>query len=176
MIEKMYKYAFLVYHKEYKTFLEGLREFGAVHITQFNPTSEHPVIQELKEQYRRVKNQLDFFDELLKSKESTGVKESIEPIQSAASIGAIPSIESIEPIESNHASIRSQREALLSRVEALREDVSKFRSSISLLEKEREAFTAWGDFSYETIGKMRKSGYVVSFFTCPESRYDEAWE
>jgi len=150
MIEKMYKYAFLVYHKEYKAFLEGLREFGAVHITQFNPTNEHPVIQELKEQHRRVKNQLNFFDELLTRNKSTESVQSIEPIQS------IPS--------------------LLSRVEALREDASKLRSSISLLEKEREAFVLWGDFSYETIGKMRESGYVVSFFTCPESHYNEAWE
>ncbi|MBN2637693.1 MAG: hypothetical protein JXR65_01250 [Bacteroidales bacterium] len=32
MIEKMQKYAFLVYHKEYETFLENLREKGVVHV------------------------------------------------------------------------------------------------------------------------------------------------
>ena len=32
MIAKMNKYSFLIYHKEYETFLEKLRELGVVHV------------------------------------------------------------------------------------------------------------------------------------------------
>ena len=32
MITKMNKYSFLIYHKEYETFLDKLRELGVVHI------------------------------------------------------------------------------------------------------------------------------------------------
>ena len=32
MITKMNKYSFLIYHKEYETFLDKLRELGVVHV------------------------------------------------------------------------------------------------------------------------------------------------
>ena len=36
MIVKMSKYAFMVYHKEYDTFLSTLRDLGVVHIKETN--------------------------------------------------------------------------------------------------------------------------------------------
>lgn len=34
MIEKMQKYLFLIYHREYEGFLQSLRELGVVHIKE----------------------------------------------------------------------------------------------------------------------------------------------
>jgi V/A-type H+-transporting ATPase subunit I len=65
MIVKMNKYAFMVYHKEYDAFLERLRSLGVVHVNKTKPTQEHPVMQQLKVEDKRVKTQLDFLQNLL---------------------------------------------------------------------------------------------------------------
>lgn len=55
MIEKMQKYAFLVYHKEYETFLQNLREKGVVHVELTGENlSEHSEIAELMEHHRKI--------------------------------------------------------------------------------------------------------------------------
>ena len=43
MIVKMSKYAFMVYHKEYDTFLSTLRDLGVVHIKETNSVMEREV-------------------------------------------------------------------------------------------------------------------------------------
>ncbi|MBN2614435.1 MAG: V-type ATP synthase subunit I [Bacteroidales bacterium] len=55
MIEKMQKYAFLVYHKEYEAFLENLREKGVVHVELTGENlSEHSEIAALMEHNRKT--------------------------------------------------------------------------------------------------------------------------
>ena len=41
MIVKMSKYAFMVYHKEYDTFLSTLRDLGVVHIKETNSVMDN---------------------------------------------------------------------------------------------------------------------------------------
>ena len=38
MIAKMKKLTFLIYHKEYESFLQDLREVGVVHIVERKPS------------------------------------------------------------------------------------------------------------------------------------------
>ena len=47
MIVKMSKYAFMVYHKEYDTFLSTLRDLGVVHIKETNSVMDNERLQEL---------------------------------------------------------------------------------------------------------------------------------
>ena len=149
MIVKMNKYAFMVYHKEYDAFLERLRSLGVVHVNKTKPTQEHPVMQQLKVEDKRVKTQLDFLQNLLPPETERAATSELS---------------------------RQESEILLNKIEDLRERLSKIESSIVSKTKERDAIAVWGDFSFATIEKLRHGGYDVSFFTCPLARFDEKWE
>jgi V/A-type H+-transporting ATPase subunit I len=150
----MNKYAFPVYHKEYDAFLERLRSTGVVHVKQTKPVADHPVIVKLTAENKRVTAQLEYLDGLLKAEGKSGA----EP----APVKELPSV--------------SESEKILVQVEDIRDKLGKSKTSLLSLEKEREAISVWGDFGYDTLAKLREAGYVVTFFTCPESHYDEAWE
>ena len=68
MIEKMRKYSFLVYHREYEAFLDKLREKGVVHVElSEDQFAEHDEIVSFMEQNRKVNQVL----KNLKKKEPT---------------------------------------------------------------------------------------------------------
>ena len=54
MIVKMSKYAFMVYHKEYDTFLSTLRDLGVVHIKETNSVMDNERLQELLAERKQV--------------------------------------------------------------------------------------------------------------------------
>lgn len=47
MIEKMQKYLFLIYHREYEGFLQSLRELGVVHIKETKNPKQFDTLQAL---------------------------------------------------------------------------------------------------------------------------------
>ena len=168
MIVKMSKYAYLVYHKEYDVFLERLRSLGVVHVKQSKSTDEHSVIMKLMAEDKRVKAQLEYLDTLLEAenrKLKAEAKENNEKVAIPAGDGLMSSIEASS----------AEGEALVGKIEDLRERIGKIQSSILLMEKERDSISVWGDFKYSRIKSLRDAGYDVAFFTCPQSRYDEAW-
>ena len=69
MIEKMNKYAYLVYHKEYDSFLERLRGLGVVHVNKSKNALEHPVMMQLTAEDKRIKTQLQYLDHILKAED-----------------------------------------------------------------------------------------------------------
>jgi len=147
MIVKMNKYAYLVYHKEYDSFLERLRSLGVVHVKNASDSIAEPaIIQELTAKEKRAKTQIAFLESLLP-----------------------------DDIASKPEATKQDYELIISQIETLREKSAKVQSAIASLEKEREAFTVWGDFSYDTIAKIRQSGYITSFYTCQKSHFDNEW-
>jgi V/A-type H+-transporting ATPase subunit I len=155
MIVKMNKYAFLVYHKEYGTFLECLRSLGVVHVKETKPTAGHDAIMKLTAKNRRVTTQLEYLDGLRK-----------------ANIGRAAT----EPILGRKRLSFAESETLLDRIEELRDKLDKNKTSRLLMEKERDALSVWGDFEYDTLEKLHDAGYEVTFFTCNEAHYDENWK
>ncbi|MDR3251602.1 MAG: ATPase [Tannerella sp.] len=161
MIVKMNKYAYLVYHKEYESFLERLRSLGVVHVKQTRPTGDNRSIQNLAAEVKRVKTQLDFLDSLLEKGKSPNID------RSRYNEDFTPSTEALS---------RDDMESILAEIEDLRDQSAKKQSLLLTLEKEHEMMSVWGDFKYSSIEKLRKVGYAVSFFTCHASRYDPSWE
>ncbi|MDR2680012.1 MAG: ATPase [Tannerella sp.] len=155
MIVKMNKYAFAVYHKEYDAFLECLRSTGVVHVKQTKPAADHPVIAKLTAENKRVTAQLEYLNELLKAE-----KENKAAAPAAAK----------EPLSVGES------EKILAQVEDIRDKLGKIKTSLLSQEKDLDSLSVWGDFEYDTLEKLREAGYAVTFFTCPESHYDEAWE
>ena len=155
MIVKMNKYAFLVYHKAYDDFLEHLRSLGVVHVKATKPAADHPVIAQLTAGHKRVTAQLEYLNRLRKAQTPAADR---------------PDTTQQKPLSTEEG------EKLLGRIETLRDKLGRNKLSLLSLEKERDALSVWGDFEYGTIEKLRAAGYATTFFTCPESRYDEAWE
>ena len=168
MIVKMNKYAYLVYHREYDAFLERLRSLGVVHVKQSKPTNEHAVILELMAEDKRVKTQLEFLDSLLEA-ENRKLK------AEAKEAKTIPPV-SEGDMDASELLSYDESSALVGKIEDLREQIVKVQSSIIAMEKERDSISVWGDFKYSRIKNLCDAGYNVTFFTCPQMRFDEKWE
>ena len=54
MIVKMSKYAFMVYHREYDTFLAQLRELGVVHVKENKSILDNAELQDILAIRKRV--------------------------------------------------------------------------------------------------------------------------
>jgi len=54
MIVKMSKYAFMVYHKEYDTFLAQLRELGVVHVKENKSILDNAELQDILALRKRI--------------------------------------------------------------------------------------------------------------------------
>ena len=176
MIVKMNKYAYLVYHKEYDTFLERLRSLGVVHVKQSRSTEEHAVIQKLMAEDKRVKIQLDYLDTLLEAEDRKLKAEAKEIKAKAKAAGEVDETAAEVASDVSIEVTYNNSEALVGKIEDLREDIGKIQSSILLMEKERDSISLWGDFKYSRIKNLRDAGYNVTFFTCPQSRFDAKWE
>ena len=61
MIVKMSKYAFMVFHKEYDTFLSTLRDLGVVHIKETNSVMDNERLQELLAERKRRLRPFSFY-------------------------------------------------------------------------------------------------------------------
>ena len=158
MIEKMNKYAYLIYHKEYDAFLERLRSLGVVHVNPQKVTQEHPVMQKLKAEDKRIGTHLKYLDGLILSENRKSEK--VSDLQTSE-----------KPLLSRH-----ECEKLLGRIEYLQEQLSNVQASIALKEKDRDVISDWGDFSYASMKRFREAGYNVHFYTCAESHFDKNWE
>ena len=185
MIVKMNKYAYLVYHREYDVFLERLRSLGVVHVKQSKPTNEHAVIQELLAKDKRVKTQLEYLDSLLEAEnrklkaEAKLMKTEAEPVGAKVVTTTHSDIDVSQETGSpgvNELLSYDVSDMLVSKIEDLREQIGKVQSSINAMEKERDSISVWGDFKYSRIKNLRDAGYNVTFFTCPQMRFDEKWE
>jgi len=188
MIVKMNKYAFLVYHREYKAFLEHLRSLGVVHVKTIRPVSENGDIQRFTDELKRVSAQIDYLSNFEPPARlydpSSRHYERSEAIQNTATTNidcfvprndetaaAFPETAAVIP-----ETAAALPETILAKTEDLRETLAKTEAALVTLEKERSLFDPWGDFSYETTAKLLKEGYKTSFYTCPAQNYDETWE
>ena len=150
MIVKMRKYAFMVYHKEYDCFLSSLRDLGAVHIRETKSIANQKELQDLLSERTRVNALLYKFR---KTNDENKVQ-ALAPARDITQQEALGLIESIEKLQEKEARLKTEKQ-------------SHFKN-ISYLEM-------WGDFSYQTINKLKQAGYEVTFFTCPTTHFEPKW-
>jgi V/A-type H+-transporting ATPase subunit I len=155
----MSKYAFLVYHREYKAFLEQLRSLGVVHVKEVRPVSDNEEVQRLNDEVQLLTEQIDYLSSI---KDSLSSKEAVSDATTATETTLLQ----------EKPPITTPKEAISN----LRETLSKTQSAIAALEKERDSLAVWGDFSYKTIENLHNAGYHIGFYTCPAQRYNKAWE
>lgn len=151
MIVKMSKYAFMVYHKEYDLFLASLRNLGVVHIRETQPAITDETLLQLANRRKDLAVLLRFLKGL---NASAGKNLRIAPERKLT---------------------EEQGEELVAEINMLREKKAQLQASVAAMEKEYDALSVWGDFSYETIRRLKEAGYELTFFTCPTARYEPVW-
>lgn len=150
MIEKMKKYDFLIYHKDYQTFLYKLRELGVVHVTQ-KQAGALPENESLSSWVEMDKRFLAVIKALEKINEENKVKE-LAPLTK----------------KDNSSDIIEHVEKLLKEKEELAFDKQGHL-------KEIERIAPLGNFSTESIERFKKRGYHINFYVSTESRFNPQW-
>ena len=151
MIVPMKKYAFMAYHKEYDDFLHTLRDIGVVHVTVNKSVTGNADMQQLLSLRKQITPVLALLNPLKEKTESSDLKPA-KPISGKDILH------------------------MLEMIQHLQEKKDEVQIEIQTLEKEIDYMQAWGSFSYMNIMKLKKAGYVVSFFSCPENRFNPQWE
>ena len=149
MITKMKKLTFLVYHKEYDAFLNNLRDLGVVHIAE-------------KQQGMA---------------DSSALQEKIRlSARLSATIKLLHNIKTEEKVTDNSETVSASRGMLiLDEVDELLNHKSSLQQQILAYEKELAVLEPWGDFSPESIAKLRDSGYDIGFYISTEANFNEDW-
>lgn len=148
MIVPMKKYSFLIFYKEYESFLKGLQEIGVVHIVE---KQKGEIIDEtlrdkyiLVDQFNQVINILKSYEiECPESVTFTNIEESLK---------------------------------ILKEIQQIKSEQDQRNQQISTLKKELKQLEPWGNFSPELIKKLKENNIYLSFFICPESKFHKEWE
>lgn len=145
MITKMKKLTFLVFHKEYETFLEQIRELGVVHIVEKQ-------CGEMDGSLQQVVRKQSLYKGMLQSMYMLADKQPDEQVYDDATA-----------------------DALAQQFEELKERIQKLNQQASVLDKEISQMEVWGDFDWSGIRKLKEAGWNVQFYICSQKEFNEAW-
>lgn len=150
MIVKMSKYAFMIYHKEYDTFLAQLRELGVVHVKETNSVLDNAELQALLAERKQVSTAIRYCKNLnSQTKEVT-----VAPARGLT---------------------KAEGLKLVGKLEEMQEKQAQLQAAKVSLEKDIAYMDIWGEFSYANIRRLKKAGFDVTFFSCPTSKYEPKW-
>ncbi|MEE1233885.1 MAG: V-type ATPase 116kDa subunit family protein [Phocaeicola sp.] len=146
MIAKMKKLTFLVFYKEYESFLHSIRDLGVVHITEkAQGGAENPDLQE----------------SLRLSARYTAV------IKALKSLGVAPDSVQLHGVNDGEEAL-AQTELLLQRIQ-------QYAHRLLVAEKDLALMEPWGDFNPADLEKLREAGYEITFFACSEKAFKDEW-
>lgn len=146
MIVKMNKCTLLIYHKEYESFLEKLRELGVVHVEVKQTGEVDESLQRLLQKHTSYKTMYKEMSMLAATGETTTAK---------------PTCETIEQTIKAFYSYLQVPQSLTQQQMALEREIAQME--------------VWGEFDWTVIDKLKDNGWMVQFFNCPEKSFDESW-
>lgn len=150
MITKMKKLTFLVYHKEYEEFLNGLRELGVVHIVEKQQGAADNT--ELQENIRLF-NRLAATLKLLQNQKHE--KNAVIATEGGTATRGMQVLDEVDALQTEHGKLSQQLQSYA---------------------KEKEVLEVWGNFEPTGIQKLKDAGYIIGFYSCSEGNYKEEWE
>lgn len=152
MITKMTKYDFLVYHAQYDTFLEKLREIGVLHVATLNKGSNaYEVLRDKFALQMRINKQINFCSKLIDKKNISKPKEQKQ----------IAIDEGIK---------------ILDEIESKQKDIEITIQTLAANRREKGRMSVWGNFSKDTITNLEKDGLIIGFYNCSTRNYKYEWE
>ncbi len=152
MITKMTKYDFLVYHAQYNSFIEKLREVGVLHIATLEQGSDsYEFLREKFALQSRIYDQLDYCVKLAQKSPDKVVKRN-------------PALSIADGME------------ILTDLERLQQEKEVLQQDVTTSERELQRMQVWGNFSQEKLSELTDTGYIVGFYSCSSRAYSSDWE
>lgn len=149
MIIKMKRYTFLVYHKQYDSFLEQLRELGVLHVIEkAEGVTENDALREKMLFAARVKTGITQLQNLC--------GEDFLPLQIA--VTDEQGVEALEILEQLNAKIET------------------LQQRIQVVDREIERMHVWGSYDFARLQSLTEEGIFVHLYTCQQSRYKAEWD
>lgn len=150
MIQKMNKYSFLVYHREYEEFLLVLREFGVVHITERKNPKEQAELRALLEQRARLLT----LERIVRS----FVPEEINL-----------------PLESLCLTL-NEGEVIASEIEKKLELRNELKNLTAQKKQEVSEQSVWGYYDVDVVDRLRTFGYGLAFYSVSTSSFTDEYK
>ena len=145
MISKMKKLTFLVYHKEYDSFLESIRELGVVHVfTKSQGVADNVELQENIRLTTRYAAAMKFLKGL-------GVE------------------------QTPHKGDVAKGQETLMTLEDIQQQIQSLNHRLQALDKEEATLEPWGNFDPNNLVRLRDAGYEVNFYICSEKVFKQEW-
>ena len=147
MIAKMKKLTFLIYHKEYDTFLKEIQELGVLHVE----TSQEGFIEpspQLEEKMRQTAHLYEVIEQL-----------------TAYNV----------PVDTSVGKAAGAEE-YISKIDGLNNALHAHELTIQKLKKEADALAPWGEFSPEDVNRLKMVGYEMNLYICPKKDFRAEWE
>ena len=147
MIAKMKKLTFLIYHKEYDTFLKEIQELGVLHVE----TSQEGFIEpspQLEEKMRQTAHLHEVIEQL-----------------TAYNV----------PVDTSVGKAAGAEE-YISKIDGLNNALHAHELTIQKLKKEADALAPWGEFSPEDVNRLKTVGYEMNLYICPMKDFRAEWE
>ena len=142
----------LIYHRDYKQFLNELREHGVVHV--------HAKKQTLQDENMKAK--------MAEMKHISNTIKLLEKINDAKNKGLCDSA-TLRLCDLNNAE-------LIAFIDNKFVEIDSIQQQIASLQKDDNAYNVWGNFPEEDIKKIQSNNWDLRFFSVPNSKYDEKWE
>lgn len=149
MIEKMQKYLFLIYHREYEGFLQSLRELGVVHIKETKSPKQFDNLQAL----------------LAKRKDLADLRRRVKSLRSKDA----PEVSMILPQS------EEQGVAVRSEIEELMEKERNLANQIAAQRREIDYWSIWGEYDLNLMKKLENAGYKLHFYVVASQQFKEEW-
>lgn len=149
MIEKMQKYLFLIYHREYEGFLQSLRELGVVHIKETKSPKQFDNLQAL----------------LAKRKDLADLRRCVKSLRSKDA----PEVSMILPQS------EEQGVAVQSEIEELMEKERNLANQIAAQRREIDYWSIWGEYDLDLMKKLENAGYKLHFYVVASQQFKEEW-
>ncbi|GAB1251428.1 V-type ATPase 116kDa subunit family protein [Porphyromonas miyakawae] len=150
MIEKMRKYLFMTYHREYEAFLRELRSLGVVQIKENKNTKEIETLQSLLAKRKEIET-LARRTKMLQSKE-------------------------VESKEAQMLTNAAEGEALIKEINDLTARAELLKQQVDAQKRDISYWSIWGDYSIDTMSALAEKGYPIRFYSVPTNAYEQAWE
>ncbi|MDO4165476.1 MAG: V-type ATPase 116kDa subunit family protein [Bacteroides sp.] len=141
----MKKLTFLIYHKEYETFLRQIRELGVVHIVERQRGEMDETLQRFMQKRAVYKNTLTAMYNVAEGKTEDLVYSDVSA------------------------------DNLVQEYEDLQNKIQDLNQRLPLVDKDIAQMEVWGDFDWEAVRKLKDAGWHIQFYACPEREYKEEW-
>lgn len=146
MITKMKKLSFLVFHQEYESFLDQIRELGVIHIQTRQAGLMTPELQNAlsrKGEYKELIKEMSF---QVADGSDSQIYDDLTP------------------------------DELMAQYQSFGARIQEVQQSLPQMDKDIQDLAPWGEFSWESISKLKEAGYDIKFFNCSEREYNKEWE